>query len=376
MLPRVIRKKRWAVAAQSRHSPLDWELATAICRCLEQMGHSASIVHDGDRSGLTADVLLLLINLSFFPEFCHKLRQCGERRPKTILWQMDPLPSSTWPAESIEAGLKAARWKSRFRLNQSSVMPRWKKIGTLFRLRHWASRQCSAPGFRKAWRLINDRHDGLDWTEVRGVMSAWRVLADSHKEGWIDHYAMSTRQRFHFLARHGIASHFIPVGAYEEMGRNLGIPREQLVGFLGQTRYGRRAQILDTLRTQLRQCNVPLTLATGDCYGEKRIAWLNRTQILIHLHNLPWNPAWIRFLLAARCGTLVVSEPMDDEHPMIAGVHYIAARPEEMPEVICQLLKEPDKISRITSAASELCQRELTLLRAVEQLSGLADRQN
>ncbi len=121
-------KTRWAVAAQSRHSAFDWELATATCRYLEQLGHSASIVHDGDHSGLTADVLLLLINLGHYPAYCEKLRRGGSRRPKSILWQMDPLPSPAWPDEALDAGLNAARWKGRFRLHQSSAMPRWKKF--------------------------------------------------------------------------------------------------------------------------------------------------------------------------------------------------------------------------------------------------------
>ena len=110
------------------------------------------------------------------------------------------------------------------------------------------------------------------------------------------------------------------------------------------------------------------------CYGERRCAWLNRTRILVSLHNYSWNPAWIRFLIAAKCGTLVVSEPMNDEHPMQAGVHYVAATLAEMPEVIGELLDHPEKISRLANAAANLCNTELTLLRAVEKICRLIDR--
>ncbi len=202
-------------------------------------------------------------------------------------------------------------------------------------------------------------------------MSSWRALLDSHEEGWIDHYVMSTHQRYHFLSGHGIAAHFIPMGACEEMGADLGVPRDQPVGFLGHIKYGRRAEMLAGLQECLRRRGVPLTQAVNDCYGEKRMAWLNRTRILINLHSFSWSPAWIRFLFAAQCGTLVVSEPMKDEHPMVAGVHYIAASQKEMPDVICELLKEPEKIHRLTAAASDLCHRELTLHRAVERLAQL-----
>jgi hypothetical protein len=60
---------------------------------------------------------------------------------------------------------------------------------------------------------------------------------------------------------------------------------------------------------------------------------------------------------------------MNDEHPMIAGVHYIAATLDKMPEVICKLLDNPNEIDRITSAAAILCQNELTLLHSVEKIS-------
>jgi hypothetical protein len=112
------------------------------------------------------------------------------------------------------------------------------------------------------------------------------------------------------------------------------------------------------------------------CYGEQRCAWLNRTRILVSLHNYSWNPAWIRFLMAARCGTLVVSEPMNDEHPMVAGVHYIAATAEEMPAVIGKLLDNPEKICQVTSAAAYLCDHELTLPRAVEKLIAMGEAPN
>jgi hypothetical protein len=62
---------------------------------------------------------------------------------------------------------------------------------------------------------------------------------------------------------------------------------------------------------------------------------------------------------------------MNDEHPMVAGVHYIAATVDEMPDVIGKLLDDPDKICQVTSEAARLCHYELTLLQAVEKLSGL-----
>jgi hypothetical protein len=189
----------------------------------------------------------------------------------------------------------------------------------------------------------------------------------------MDHLVVSTNQRRRFLGARDITSHFIPVGSHEGMGRNLGRIRDIPVGFLGRVKYGRRADMLEDLEKRLSEKGIPLARMVKDCYGEQRCEWLNRTRILVSVHNYSWNPAWIRFLIAASCGTLVVSEPMNDEHPMIAGVHYVAATLEEMPEVVCTLLDNPEKIKQITSAAAELCQTKLTLLRAVEKLSNLVE---
>lgn len=364
-------KIRWAVAIQSKTVPWELELPTAICRCFQQLGHSASLVQDGDPAGLEADVLLLLTVLGNYPAYCQKLKHCGSQRPVTILWQMDPLPPEYLPPEAESAGLKASRWRNSFRLHQPADMPRWKKLCTLFRLRVWSYKKLSAPGFRKACHLIkrNNCGDDFDWPQIRGVMENWQDILDSHNDGWMDHFVVSTNQRRRFLMSRGITAHFIPVGGHEYMGRDLGLRRDILVGFLGSIKYGRRAVMLKRLGERLKKKGILLTQVEKGCYGEQRCEWLNRTRILINLHNFSWNPAWIRFLMAARCRTLIVSEPMNDEHPMVTGIHYVAVTLDEMPEVVCKLLEDQEKIDQITSAAAILCQHELTLLHAVEKLS-------
>jgi len=369
---------RWAVAIPSKRAIPEQEHQTAICRCLQRLGHPNVPVQDGETAGYEADVLLLLVSLGFFPEYCRRLRSCGSRRPITVAWLMDPLPPENLPLEAEAAGLKASRWGERFHLHQSAAaMPRWKKIYTLLRLREWLCRQCSTPGYRKASRLIKRAGGGdFAWQQVREVMTNWRMILEADHEGWVDHFAVSTNQRRRFLAGRGIYSAFIPMGAHDGMGRNLGRLRDIPVGFLGAIRHGRRVPMLKQLRERLKEKGIPLDQRVGRCYGEQRCEWLNRTRILVSLHRSPWNHAWIRFLIAAKCGTLVVSEPMNDEHPMVAGVHYVAATADEMPEVIAKLLDDPAKIRQVTSAAADLCQHELTLLRATEKLIALSENAN
>ncbi len=364
----------WAVAIQSKNLQFEYELGTAICRCLRQLGRTAVLVQDGDPKGFEADRLLILINLGNFAEYCRRLKTATPaERPVVVLWQLDPLLPADAPQQAEAIGLSAARWKDLFQLHQSTgAMPRWKKFCTAVRLREWACKQCSAPGYRKACRLIKQSNGGqgdFDWPQIRGVMENWRNILDAHRNKWVDHFVVSTNQRLQFLAARSVPAHFVPVGAYEELGRDLGLRRDIQVGFLGNVKHGRRAVMLERLSGQLKQKGVSLTQVVAGCHGEERCEWLNRTRILVNLHNFPWNPAWIRFLMAASCRTLVVSEPMNDDHPMIAGVHYVAATLDEMPETILKLLDDPAAISRITRAAADLCQNELTLLRAVESVT-------
>jgi len=372
-----VEKPNWAVAVRSKSLPFERELGEAVCHCLGQLGRDASLVQDGDTAGLEADVLLLLVNLDNFAAYCRRLSTARANRPAVVLWQMDPLLPEDTPPEAEAIGLRATRWKDRFRLHQSTAtMSRWKKLCTAVRLREWACKQFSAPGYRKAARLIKPGGTAgdFDWPQIRGAMGSWRRILDAHREGWVDQFLVSTDQRRRFLASRSIPSQFIPVGAHPGLGRDLGRPRDIPAGFLGNIKHGRRAALLDQLSQRLQAKGVPLARMVADCHGEQRCEWLNRTRILVNLHNFPWNPAWIRFLMAALCGTLVVSEPMNDEHPMQPGVHYVAATPEEMPEVILRLLGDPATVSRITRAAAELCRNELTLLRAVEKVMTCSEK--
>lgn len=368
-------KVRWAIAVQSKTVPWDMELSEAICQCFQELGYSAFLAQDGDPEGLKADVLLLTNVLGKYPVYCRKLKECGSKRPVTILWQMDPLPPEDLPPEAESAGLAACRLRDFLRLRHPAERLWWQKWLTLYRQRVWFYQQFSAPGFRKACRLVKRSHDGeFDWLLIRGVMENWQDILDARDEGWLDHIVVSTNQRRRFLTKRGIDAHFIPVGAHEYMGRDLGLPRDIPVGFLGYIKHGKRAGKLRHMGERLKKNGIPLTQTVKDCYGEQRCEWLNRTRVLVSLNKYPWNPAWIRLLMAASCGTLVVSEPMNDEHPMVEGVHYIAALPDEMPEVICKLLDDRERIERITSAAAALCRNELTLINSVEKLSRLGER--
>ena len=230
------------MAAHRRDSTFEVELGVAVCRCLQQFGHSAKLVYDGEAAGLDADVLLLLINLGQFSRILRPIEagRCRVGR-RWLLWQMDPLPPVGLDPEAERIGLAASRWKSILRLNRSAAaMPRWEKLLTLIRLREWAYKQFSAPGFRRSWRIMQNTpgmdHD-FDWQQVRGVMKAWSIIREAHHGNWVDYFVASTQQRQRFFNERGIMADFVPVGAYAEAGRGTG----NTAGYPGRIPWNREA---------------------------------------------------------------------------------------------------------------------------------------
>jgi len=363
---------RWAVAVDRKDEWLAMELGRAVCRCLADCGCRAALVHDGEAEGLEAAVLLLLVNLANFPAYCHQLRRAGRRRPRVILWQMDPLPPPNASPQAEAVGLTAGRWRRRLGLSRSAAaMSRWQKLATLIRLREWLCKVASGPGFRRAWRLMQNYAPEpleVDWRQIRGLMQSWRNILDARQEGWLDHLAASTLQRTHFLKARGIPAAFIPVGACEEFGCEMGLARDIEVLFLGRVKHGRRAAVLARLREELLERGVALQTVVDDCYGATRTRLLNRSRVLVNLNTYPWSPAWIRFLMAARCGAVVVSEPTGDREPFEPGVHYVAAATNELAAAVRLLLADEPARARMAAAASEHCRERLTLVRSVESL--------
>ncbi len=77
---------------------MESELASAVADALQAQGNSVRRVRDGDSAGFDADLLLLLVNVANFPAYRRMLPRATARRPRTILWQMDPLPPEQTPA--------------------------------------------------------------------------------------------------------------------------------------------------------------------------------------------------------------------------------------------------------------------------------------
>jgi hypothetical protein len=201
------------------------------------------------------------------------------------------------------------------------------------------------------------------------------VLRRLHKHGLPHRLFMSTAERVEFLAERGISSEHLPLGHSPEQGRDLGLRRDIDVLFLGALSLRRRMMI-----GNLRRRGVNLT-ALGDwhdssLWGESRTTLINRAKIFLNIPRFAGQFAFLRFTLGASNKALLLSEPLYNSAPFVAGVHYVSAPYREMPELIRYYLTHEEERSKIAEAGHRLtveeCRLEFSWDRLAECLRELA----
>ena len=299
-----------------------------VARILREMGFPVREIADGPWDPDQDKVLLVLGNLNWFPRLRRQLLQRG-RPPGSLvaIWHYEPLP----PPKA--SGL---RWP----------LPTLRETAKL---------------------LLRDRR-------ATDVYTNYFLLRRLARRRLPDVLAVSTRGRVDFLAERSIESYHVPLGYSPGYGRDLGLRRDVDALFLGERGIPRRRRIL----AGLRKAGVNLT-ARGDwsdpaLWGESRTELLNRSKVLLHIQRLPMEFSGIRFILGMANGALVISEPVYDACPFVAGRHFVSASVEEMPAVIRHYLEHEDERRRIVTEAYTFVTQQLTMERSVSTLTDLIAR--
>lgn len=188
------------------------------------------------------------------------------------------------------------------------------------------------------------------------------------RRGWTDLLAVSTQGRADFLTERGISASWVPLGYSSDLGHDMGIARDIDVMFLGDLYVPRRRRILRRLRRKGVDVQVRGDLFDPSWYGEDRTRFLNRTKIFLNFPRFTGEFAGLRMLLAAANKTLMVSEPMYNPAPFVAGKHFVSAEVKDMPDVIAYYLAHEDERERIAGEAHRLATQEVTMDRSVSLL--------
>jgi hypothetical protein len=107
--------------------------------------------------------------------------------------------------------------------------------------------------------------------------------------------------------------------------------------------------------------------------GQDKYSRLAQSKILLNLHRTTSAAfEWMRFLEAICNGCVVVSEPSLDEHPLIAGEHFVRAPVEQIADAIEDLLEHPERLSALREQAYRFVREELPIEPAAHRLVELA----
>jgi len=337
------------------------DLSRIVAARIEAAGHRCLVVKDGDPQALAADRIVLLGNLRSFGRYRMLLRARSER-PRTVLWEFDPLPPRSISRLAERVGVRAARLSDHLAGLQHNQSVPWARAGK--RLIPWL-------GFRFSAAAIGRRLDGspVRPREIQGALGAWASLKQVLGEEWLDAIYVTSNEKVGFLRDRGVACGFAPVGWAPGFGEDRGLERDIDVLFLGLLDRSRRRRWHE-VRSQLEASGAHVVEVSRGCYGEERTRLLNRTRILVHLHHVHWDNPWLRWGLAASCGALVVSEPLIDPEPMRPGVDHVEAPLEAMSEAILERLADPMGSARMVASCRERLREALSVDASVARVLG------
>ncbi|MGB2769661.1 MAG: glycosyltransferase [Candidatus Zixiibacteriota bacterium] len=294
-----------------------------VTSLLSEAGYRVTQVSNERLHLKKTDILWILDNANWFPIVCKQLQTIPKsERPIIVIWHAEPLP----PPKS--AGLPHTRLNLR-------------EIGKI---------------------LLRDRRA----TDVYTNYSRLRALME---DGIPDLLVVSTPARQEFLAEHGLASTFVPLGYHRtEDGYDMGLHRDIEVLFLGALNIPPRKKLFRRLRRSGINLIAKGSWFDPDLWGENRTRLLSRTKIFLNLQRYPGELSGARLIMGMANRTLVISEPMYKPGGFIPGKHFVSATSDEMPEIISYYLNHDDERECIATEGHKLVTGELTMERSISRI--------
>lgn len=319
------------------------DLPEAVCGGLRARGADAKLLYDRDLELDGFDCLVVVGTGLMLPNLSRLLERLASDRCAIIAWVTEPLP----PDEATAAMLAVGRLLS---------PGRWRRVWARLPM-HGLSRP-----ILKALLLMQSHDIGdTDARLVRYCIDNLAWLERSREMGALDLVACSTLHKARQTARLGLPSSFIPVPRHEEMGRDLGLQRDVDVLFIGRLKSPRRRAALEQLQKAFAQRGRTMQVVSRDCYGEERTRLINRSRVMLHLHQFPSDTPWTRWHIASANGAAMASEPLVTPEPFESGKDYLSARLPDLAEKIEGLLCDEPRRMAMVAACRETIGREMSI---------------
>jgi hypothetical protein len=350
------------------------EIAAMVIDVLQSQGTAAARVFDGDPQALAADVLLLTSSGRAFPAFANLLAE-SDRRPKVVLWHLQPLPPPmlTQRASDLGERLLTARWES--------LLGQWAEpLGLVLppqgRMRRILQRLLAVAVRREFERFGGAEYGNVGWDDLSMIFeeAAWLDANLARDNAWIDVVACNTPTRVAFLRQCGIPARFIPLGFHRAWGELPNDDRDIDVLFVGSLHApSRRALVPDVLR-QLAGWGYRTRRVDLFPVGKERTDLLQRARVVLNVLRFPWEFPGPRLFSSAACGALCVSDEAVQNEPFEPGLHFVRSPRARMAESIGWYLNNESERRRRAALALQSFTADLPLAGSVARLLDFSRR--
>jgi Glycosyl transferases group 1 len=276
-------------------------------------------------------------------------------RPFLAYWALDPFPPPGITEETLRQGLRFATVDAKFRtaLHRTSVVRSLVPSGFKRRVAQGIRRLIAG---RRS--LLEQEASGQNEVERAAYNSLLFVTRSTHRQE-LDHVIVGNSNAQRVLHEHGVAAACLPVGYHPWMGYDEGHQRDIDLAYLGVP-VGERQKRLTAIEGGLHRSGMAVRQIGG--WGSERAALLNRVKIVLNLSKCAWHPPLERFVFAAACGAMVLTEtPVSATEPFVPGVHFVAAAHDEMANAAVHYLTHEDERHAIVEASRALIRTQATM---------------
>lgn len=322
-----------------------------LTQVFSDLGCRSVLVRRDDPKALEADLLVMFGNVSRFAAYPKLLSRPKESRPKTVLWDCDPLPPGSFGglSESYSALVRLLPARSLLR-------------GSI--------RRIIDSMLKKEMAALPPEHRTVDRRQFYSMVDRYLWFKRCYSPDWCDYVFANTPGKCRFLDSVGIRCHYAPLGYHENWGVDLGINRDIDALYIGRMKSSLRRDVIRRTRKELAAAGVELVTVVRGFYGEQRTKLLNRTRIVIDVLQAPWDMPIMRFLIGMGCGALVVSNWTGDPTPFERG-HFVQAETRNLAGAVLHYLEHEDQRARIVDSAYRFVTQELTLPKTLAHILGV-----
>lgn len=350
----VLEGKVIGLVAPKSHPP---GLTQAFAAALINRGHVVKIVQDEELSITECNIVILVGSVGSLRKTTSILRSALESRPFVVVWGNEPLPPIGMKLWALKLGLAL----SLTAVHATKSKPIWHILNYPFYL---AISRFGLGTYSRAGRA-----DRVFASFARFAFDNLGLIVVGIRENWIDLVCVTTKQRHYLLKELGMDPVFMSVGQQKDFGRDLGVPRDTDVLFIGRIKKNKdRARRMKQMISKIRAKGYTVEVHTKGLYGNRRTEVLNRTRIILNIHKFSWDTPWMRWFLADANGALVVSEALSVPEPLIPGEHFLSGKLEELPELIEKVLNDETRRLKMVKSCRKRINETMTLELSVDRL--------